>query len=81
MTHVIVISKEELIETINNCLIEHEKSKYYEHSGKTLTINKVAKRLGKSHSTISSYIKKGILKSTANGLITEYELNEFLKSK
>jgi len=47
---------------------------------KCYTINAVAKRLGKNHSTIKKMVKSGLIKSTASGLITERFINDYLQS-
>ena len=44
------------------------------------TVNKVAKRLNKSHRTIKKYIERGIIKTTKSGLITESAINDYLQN-
>jgi len=46
---------------------------------KCYTINAIAKRLGKNHSTIKRMVKSGLIKSTKSGLITEQYINEYLR--
>ena len=47
---------------------------------KCYTINAIAKRLGKNHSTIKKMVKSGLIKSTKSGLITEQGINEYLQN-
>ena len=48
---------------------------------KTLSINQVAKRLGRAHSTIKDMIKAAILKTTSDEKrIKETSLNEYLRN-
>lgn len=42
------------------------------------TINEVAKRLGRAHSTIKKLISQGILRTTADGRISEKAINDYL---
>jgi IS30 family transposase len=50
-------------------------------SEKCYTINAVAKRLGRNHSTIKKMVRSGLIKSTKNGLITEVAINDYLQNK
>lgn len=43
------------------------------------TINEVRKRLGKAHNTIKKLIATGYIHTTANGLISEAAINEYLQ--
>lgn len=47
----------------------------------TYTINQVAKRLGRSHTTISKLVKIGVLKVTQDNQILAWSLDEYLKLK
>lgn len=48
---------------------------------KTLSINQVAKRLGRAHSTIKDMIEAGTLKTTSDGKrIKETSLNDYLRN-
>jgi hypothetical protein len=78
------------LETLRSVLAEeiqkHEKLRMIEaqkeQQAKNLyTINKVAKMLGRSHSKIKKLVEQNILKATADGLISEKSINEYLKSE
>ncbi|MCX6257952.1 MAG: helix-turn-helix domain-containing protein [Bacteroidia bacterium] len=49
-------------------------------SHKLMTINQVAKRLNRGHTTIKKLIAHGVLKSTPDGRITEAALTEYLNN-
>ncbi|MCX6257945.1 MAG: helix-turn-helix domain-containing protein [Bacteroidia bacterium] len=63
---------------VKRCLTEHECTKTISH--KLLTINQVAKRLNRGHTTIKKLIAHGVLKSTPDGRITEIALAEYLNN-
>lgn len=44
-------------------------------------IAQVAKMLGKSHKTVTLMVKSGVIRSTANGLIPESAIEEFLNGR
>ncbi|NVO21695.1 MAG: helix-turn-helix domain-containing protein [Bacteroidetes bacterium] len=76
-----IFSKEEFQEMFLQTLQEFERKKLMKgQKNKSYSINQVAKRLGRSHGTITSLIKKGTLKATADKRITEYALEEYLNS-
>jgi hypothetical protein len=47
---------------------------------KLYTINQVSKLLGRSHVTIKRIVEKGLIKTTKDNLITEIEINNYLKN-
>jgi len=55
--------------------LEAEKSK-----DNTYTVNQVRKRLGVSHETLTKRIKAGLLKTTADGRLSEAAINEYLRN-
>ena len=50
-----------------------------ERADKLYSINKVRIRLGKSHSTVKKAVKNGLIKTTADGQISESAINEYLR--
>ena len=78
MSEIILITKNELRNLIKEVLIEHDAEKASKLPEKLLTINKVAKMLGKSHATIKKYVDNGTIKTTKNGFILPSSINEFL---
>ncbi len=78
MEEIIVITREELKHDLRNVIINIEKERKSISLPRVLSINQVAKLLGRSHHTISKLVLKGIIKTTADGQITESALNEYL---
>jgi hypothetical protein len=74
-----VYKKDELKEIIKEALSEHAaKSADKDAEVKSYSINQVAKKLGRHHTTIQKLIKTGQLKSTSDKRITMAELNKYL---
>lgn len=68
----------EIKKAVKISLSEHDQEKVNKDEMRLFTINQVAKRLKKSHATISKLVKDGLIKTTKSGLITETELNNYL---
>ena len=77
-TAIIVTQKENIKEILKAAMIEIEKEKEDNRPDKLYTINQVAKRLGRAHETISKLVKRGVIRSTKDGLITESAINDYL---
>jgi len=75
---VIVTDREDIKAIMKNALYEFEKEKESRTPDRLFTINQVAKRLGRAHDTINKLVKKGIIRTTKDGLITESAINEYL---
>ncbi len=67
-----------VIELFKVAMSEFEKEKAANSPDKLFTINQVAKRLGRSHATISKLVKNGLIHSTKDGLIPESAINDYL---
>jgi len=80
-TVLLVTTKKELFETLNEVLDNREKQNADKANPKSLTINQVALRLGRSHITIQRLIKQGAIKTTQGNRILEVELERFLNLK
>ena len=85
MSEIAVITKEKLKEVMFEALTEFEQNKakilFDKAQEETLfTINQVAKRLKRSHATITKLVKCGVLKATADGLVSEKSINNYLKN-
>lgn len=84
MEKIIVLTETEAKNMLQNAvrdgltLFEQEKAKG--NNEKLMSINKVAKRLGKSHSTIKKLIKNGLLKATSDMQISEKAVNNYLQT-
>ena len=70
------LSEEKIKMLVKEALLEHEREK---NSNRTYTVNQVRKRLGVSHETLTKRIKSGLLKTTADGRLTEASINEYLR--
>jgi hypothetical protein len=79
-TNIVVIPLDDLECLIYKALQRFDREKTKNQPEKLLTINQVAKRLGKSHSTIKRFVGAGLIKSNKAGLISEQSINDFLKS-
>ncbi len=71
------LSEEKIKMLLKEALLEHEREK---NSNRTYTVNQVRKRLGISHETLTKRIKAGLLKTTADGRLSEAAINEYLKN-
>jgi hypothetical protein len=80
MSQIVIIEKEELIKTIKIAFSSYEKEKEV-NNPKLYTINQIAKKLNKAHSTIKKLVVNGIIKSTPDGLITSSAIEEYLGLK
>jgi excisionase family DNA binding protein len=81
--NIIITTKEELKNAFFEWSLEIQaQTAAQESEAKTLSINKVAKRLGRSHSTISKMIREKIIRSTSDGKqIPVSALNEYLNNR
>jgi len=77
METVIITTEKNLENVLYNVLTKIEKERIEKRMPVTLTINQVAKRLGKAHVTVARMIKKGIITTTPDGKIIETELDKF----
>ncbi len=77
MENVAIFNKEDLKKAFFEALKEYETKK---DSTKLLSINAVAKKLGKSNKTISRLVRDGFIKTTKSGLISESEIEIYLKN-
>jgi excisionase family DNA binding protein len=68
----------EIKKAVKISLAEHDRERVNKDHIRLYTINQIAKKLNKSHSTISRLVKDGVIKSTKDGLVTEQELNNYL---
>lgn len=81
MSEIILTTKTELAETMEQVLRKYDKEKANKQPTKTYTVNQVAKALGKAHATIKRLIRAGVIKTTQDGLIPEWALNEYLNKE
>lgn len=82
MTNLVITEAHELKKLVKDAILEIEAEKQKASSGQKLyNRNQIAKRLGKSHPTITKLIAAGYIETTANGLITEEAIEKFLKSR
>lgn len=76
-----VTSEEELAKVIEAVMTKIEAKKKKGVGEKLFSINKTAKLLGKSHTTIKKLAMKGIIRTTATGLISESAIEDYLEGK
>ena len=75
----VLYQKEELKAIIKECLSEHEAETMDKVSEiKSFSINQVAKKLGRHHSTIKKLVKTGQMNATSDHRITSAEINRYL---
>ncbi len=79
MSDIVLTTEERLRILFKDVLDEHEK-KQQSCAVRLFTINQVAKMTHRSHATIKKKVMEGAIKSTADGLITEQALNDYLKT-
>ena len=77
-TAIIVTQKEDIKEILKSAINEIENEREASRPDKLYTINQVAKRLGRAHETINKLTKRGVIRTTKDGLITETAINEYL---
>ncbi len=76
---IILTTPEEIKEIILTALKEYDEIKTNRESEtKLFTINKVAKILGVSHSTVKKLVENETINTTPDNKITEKELNRYL---
>lgn len=74
----IVTTPEKLHSIVKDAMIERENENLEISPPKLYSINHIAKMLGKAHATIAKLVKNGSIKTTADGLITEKAINDYL---
>jgi len=77
----IVTTKEELKSTLKSVLQEYEKEKDDKKNVKLLSINQVAKILGRSHATIKKAAMQGLLHTSIDGRVPMWSVEEFLRQE
>lgn len=78
-------SKKEFKSILIEAMAEFEQNKLLELKEKKekeilYTINEVAKRLRRGHSTIKKLVAQGILRTTPDGMISEKAINDYLSN-
>ena len=75
---IIITRKEEIKQILKTAIKEVEKENEANKPDKLYTINQVAKKLGRAHETISKLVRRGVIRTTKDGLIPETSINEYL---
>jgi len=81
MEAILITSKKELAETLREVLDEKEREHLMKAKTQSFTVNQIAKKLGRAHTTIKRFVESGKLKATLDGRILETELERFLNQK
>jgi hypothetical protein len=79
MTEIILTQPTDLKRVIKEALLEIDQEKIKNSPEKVYSINAVSKMIGKAHATVKKLVKAGYLKTTADGLILESSINEYLQ--
>jgi len=80
MTEIIFVTQPtDLKRVIKEALLEIDQEKIKNSPEKVYSINAVSKMIGKAHATTAKLVKAGYLKTTADGLILESSINEYLQ--
>jgi len=81
MNKITLLTPEELEHIVMAALKKHETELHNKESEHTFfTINKVAKLLKRSHTTIKKLVESGIIESTQDGMISQKHLDDYLKN-
>jgi len=78
-TKVIVTSKEELNEILENIILRIDEKKGRGKGEKLYYINQVARMLGKAHETVKKMVENGTIRSTKDKKIPESAIDEYLQ--
>jgi hypothetical protein len=73
-----LVNAETLMDAVIATIQNEFKKERDKDARRLYTINQVAKKLGKSHQTIKKYVMSGIIASTANGLISDESVQNFI---
>ncbi len=76
----ILATKSELREEIYAVLLRFDAEKKAKQPAKLYTIADIARLTGKTYPTIRGFVKKGLLKTTKSGLISEKAFQEYLQT-
>jgi hypothetical protein len=79
MTEIILTQPTDLKRVIKEALLEIDQEKIKNSPEKVYSINAVSKMIGKAHATVKKLVRAGYLKTTADGLILESSINEYLQ--
>lgn len=80
MAEIVLTTKSELAATIHQVLDQREAARKEKENLHSLTINQVAKRLGRANATIKKYVERGVFSLTKDGRIPEKEIEKFLEA-
>lgn len=81
MENLILTSTDLLAETIRKVIREEDSERKAKENELSHSKLQAAKRLNRSHTTISRYIERGIIKVTQDNRILESEIQKLLTSK
>jgi IS30 family transposase len=77
MESLILTTDKKLADVIYDVMNRIERERKEKQLPKTININQAAKKINRSHVTVSRMVKKGIIKTTPDGRIIESELDKF----
>jgi IS30 family transposase len=77
MESLILTTDKKLADVIYDVMNRIEEERKEKSLPVTVTINQAAKKINRSHVTVSRMVKKGLIKTTPDGRIIESELDKF----
>ncbi len=80
MSEIIITTKSELAAVIIDVLDKRDAAQKAKENLNSLTINQVAKRLGRANATVKKMINSRKIKVTKDGRIPEVELEKFMSN-
>ena len=80
MSEIIITTKSELAAVIIDVLDKRDAAQKVKENLNSLTINQVAKRLGRANATVKKMVNSGKIKTTKDGRIPEVELEKFMSN-
>ena len=80
MSEIIITTKSELAAVIIDVLAKRDAAQKAKENLNSLTINQVAKRLGRANATVKKMINSGKIKVTKDSRIPEVELEKFMSN-
>ncbi|MDD4374962.1 MAG: hypothetical protein PHG67_13705 [Bacteroidales bacterium] len=79
MSEIVVTNPSDLKRVLKEAILEIDEERVMKQPEKVYSINAVSKMIGKAHATVKKLVKAGYLKTTADGLILESSISEYLQ--
>ena len=79
MSEIVVTNPSDLKRVLKEAILEIDEERVMKQPEKVYSIKAVSKMIGKAHATVKKLVKAGYLKTTADGLILESSISEYLQ--